>query len=107
MIELKSAQLLDILQKKVVFNNVDCLYEYKKIFESGFTQNEQDLEIILKYLEVNQRIIVFDADNNKRYVKFSMSSRSVAPVTEIEHSYIQLKDTEQKLEDDTNKIEGI
>ncbi len=107
MIELKSAQLLDILQKKVVFNNVDCLYEYKKIFESGFTQNEQDLEIILKYLEVNQRIIVFDADNNKRYVKFSMSSRNVAPVTEIEHSYIQLKDTEQKLEDDTNKIEGI
>jgi len=107
MIEAKSAQLLGTLRKNVVFSNVDCLYEYEKIFELGLTQTDQDLELVLKFLEVNQKIIVFEADNKKRYVKFSMCSRNVAPVTEIEHSYIQLKETEQKLEADTNKIESI
>lgn len=100
----------------MIFNNVDCLVEYERLFELGRkilpeyeahdVQLEKDIELLVKYLEVNQRIIVFEGDDNKRLVKFAMGSPNVMPVTEIELSYLQLRDTERKLESETQRLES-
>lgn len=111
MIETKSNELLTLLQKRIVFNNVDCLVEYDHLFDLApqFLNNssaERDIELLVRYLEANQKLIVFMSENKKKLVKFSMNNQNVTPVTEIELSYMQLKETEAKLETETNKIEG-
>ena len=111
MIEIKSNEFLNLLRKKVVFNNVDCVIEYERIFDYAAqllngNDVERDIQILIKYLEVNQKLIVFTSENNKKLVKFSVNNQNVAPVTEIELSYMQLKETEAKLGFEVNKIEG-
>lgn len=110
MIEIKSNEFLNLLRKKVVFNNVDCVIEYERIFDYAAqllngNDVERDIQILIKYLEVNQKLIVFTSENNKKLVKFSVNNQNVAPVTEIELSYMQLKETEAKLGFEVNKIE--
>lgn len=114
MIDTKSMELLNMLRTNVVFNNVDCLVEYDRLFELGCKilperddlQTEKDVNLIVKYLEVNQRILVFEGEDNKKLVKFAMGSANVMPVTEIELSYLQLKETEKKLESETQRLES-
>lgn len=116
MIDTKSTELLSMLRTNVIFNNVDCLVEYERLFELGRkilpeydaddVQLEKDMELLVKYLEVNQRIIVFEGEDNKRLVKFAIGSANVMPVTEIELSYLQLRETERKLESETQRLES-
>lgn len=112
MIDTKSTELLNILRTNVIFNNVDCLIEYERLFEFGRkilpeddVQMEKDLDLLVKYLEVNQKILVFEDDDNKKLVKFALGSANVLPATEVELSYLQLKETERKLESETQRLE--
>ena len=110
MIESKANDLMTILQKSVVYRNVDCIIKYEKLkvlSKQILSYNlDDDLELLLKYLEVNQKIISV-VENNQRLIKFSISSQqNVSPFTEIELSYLQLRETEEKLDMDINKIEG-
>jgi hypothetical protein len=113
MIDTKSSELLSMLRTKVIFNNVDCLIEYERLYDlcrkilPDDDQIEKDMELLVKYLEVNHRVIVFEAEDNKKMIKFAMGSANVLPVTELELSYLQLKETEKKLEAETIKLESL
>lgn len=94
-----------------MFNNVDCLIEYEKVIEMGSQilsghNDQNDLDLLLRYLEVNHKVVIKELENKKRVVKFANGSQNVGAVTELELSYMQLKGTEQVLECDTNKIES-
>jgi hypothetical protein len=114
LVENKSQRLLKHLQDTVVvYRNIDTVIEYEKLCDiymnnisgqSAFTQS--DFELVLKYLEVNQKCLVNQTEfENKTLVKFALSMNGyVAPITQIESSYQNLKYTEKKLEDEINKF---
>lgn len=110
MIESKANDLMSLLQKSVVYRNVDCIIKFEQLKELAkqvLSYNiDEDFELLLKYLEVDQKIMSI-VENNQRLVKFTISpQQNVSPVTEIELSYLQLRETEGKLEIDITKIEG-
>jgi hypothetical protein len=114
LVENKSQRLLKYLQDTVVvYRNIDTVIEYEKLCDiymnnisgqSAFTQS--DFELVLKYLEVNQKCLVNQTEfENKTLVKFALSMNGyVAPITQIESSYQNLKYTEKKLEDEISKF---
>lgn len=111
MVEQKGSELIRTLQKYIVFSNVDCIIDYEKLVEISrkiVNSNESDIELVIEYLESNLKILVHELeDSNKKVVKFTSNfQQSVSPVTDIELSYNQLKQTEQKLEKDTQNIEA-
>ncbi|CAF0814700.1 unnamed protein product [Brachionus calyciflorus] len=105
--ETKSLELLKKIQSQIVYNNVDCVLEYEKLFHLvSDTLNDQDLDLILKYLEINQKILIIESNElNTKLIKFcSNSNQNVLPLNEIELSYLKLKDTEKKLEFESDKL---
>ena len=109
LMEAKAIQLLDMLQANVVYSNVDGVIEFKQLCTMSETilnkaSTQKDVDLLIKYLEVNQKLLVIEKDNRK-YVKFTLNSnQTVSPLTQIELSYMELKETEKKLEVDTNKL---
>jgi hypothetical protein len=108
---LKSSELIETLKKTVVYSNVDYVIEYDEILkycEKILNKKtfQQDTDLIIKYLEVNKKLITFEI-SNKKYVKFVTSmNQNVTPVSQLETSYIDLKQTESKLEKDSLKLEN-
>ncbi len=108
---MKSSELIETLKKTVVYSNVDYVIEYDEILkycEKILNKKtfQQDTDLIIKYLEVNKKLITFEI-SNKKYVKFVTSmNQNVTPVSQLETSYIDLKQTESKLEKDSLKLEN-
>ena len=113
LIESKSQRLLKYLQDNVVYRNVDAVVEYEHLCDvyldnvSGVSSSSaSDLELILKYLEVNQKCIINQTEvENKTLVKFTLNTNSsVAPLTQVESSYQSLKYAEKKLDEEIAKL---
>lgn len=111
LLETKSRNLLDLLNKNVVYRNIDCVLSYdelKNVANEILTTNlEHDLELIVKYLEVNKKILVyFDPKiSSKKFVKFTLNiNQNVTPVTDMESSYANLKESERLIEEESNKL---
>jgi vacuolar-type H+-ATPase subunit I/STV1 len=113
LLEKKSQNLLKYLQDNVVcYRNVDSVIEYEKlcdIYLSNITgesaTSRNDFELVLKYLEVNQKCIINHTElENKALVKFALNMNGyVQPLTQVEKSYQSLKYTETKLEVEVDK----
>lgn len=107
LIEAKSQDILRKLQSEVIYRNVDCVIDYESLNDRlKEIIDEKDLDFILRYLEANQKIlIVTSKELNKTLLKFSFSSNeSVAAVNQIEESYIKLKDTQNKIQLECDKL---
>lgn len=107
LVEFKAQELLKQLHSSVVYKNIDCVIEYEKLIDQTREfLKETDLELILKFLEVNQKVLIIDSNVvNRKLVKFSVnSSQNVQPLNEIEISYLKLKEIEKKLELEADKL---
>ncbi|RNA30539.1 charged multivesicular body 7 [Brachionus plicatilis] len=107
LVEAKSQEILKKLQSTVIYRNVDCILEYDRLLELlAELVDEQDLAFILKYLEINQKIlIVASKELDRTLVKFCFGKNDrVAPLNQIEESYIKLKDAQNKLELESGKL---
>ena len=114
LIEAKAERLLKYLQDNVVvYRNIDAVIQYETLCDiylnniSGQSDSTQsDFELVLKYLEVNQKCLINQTElENKTHVKFALNMNGyVTPMTPIEASYQNLKYTEKKLEDEINKF---
>ncbi len=112
LLESKSIDLLNLLNENVVYQNIDHVLSYdelKKQAHKIHVNQEADLDLIINYLEVNKKFICFIESklNNKRFIKFTSNlNQNVVPVTEIELSYANLKESERLIEDETTKFEN-
>jgi hypothetical protein len=106
LVESFSALLLKQLQTHVVYRNVDCVVEYEHACELAKESfdciSDNDIELLIKYLEANQKVLILEnAIENKKLIKFTNNAnQNVEKLTEIELSYLKLKETESKLERD-------
>jgi charged multivesicular body protein 7 len=106
LVEKKSQSVLKKLQSEVVYRNVDAVILYESLFETFEDIAVNDLELILRYLEVNQKILITDIDGI-RMVKFSLANNNnVEQINQIESSYHKLKATEKRLEIESSKLEN-
>lgn len=107
LVEAKCQDVLRKLQSEVIYRNVDCVIDYETLNDRvREIVDKEDLDYILRYLEVNQKVlIVTSKELNKTLVKFSFSSNeNVASVNQIEESYIKLKDTQNKIQLECDKL---
>ena len=106
LIENKANELLKTLQDTVVYRNVDSLIEYDQLYSIAGNYSDNDLNLLIKYLEVNQKVLIDDKlIENKKLLKFTIRTNSnVEPVTDMELSYLRLKQTERKLELESSKL---
>lgn len=110
------------LQSQVVYRNVDCLVELdddqhqqqqqKVLLEELVDEEPDDLNLILRYLQAQRKVLLYDADvgdNSKRLLKFTASSSQTVqcePVNEIEMAYFRLKHMERRLETQIGRMSG-
>lgn len=107
LVEAKSQEILRKLQSNVIYKNVDCVIEYDRLADClSESINEEDLDFILKYLEINQKILIISSQElDRRLVKFCFNSNDkVMPLNDVETSYIKLKDSFNKLEMECSKL---
>jgi len=105
-LERKAKELLGALQSQVVFRNVDSLISYEKIYDlvDDGKVAECDVELILKYLQQNQKLIISEIEHRK-LCKFTLNSaKNVEQINEVELSYLNLKETEAKIENEIVKL---
>ena len=93
-LERKAKELLGALQSQVVFRNVDSLISCEKIYDLVDDEGkvaESDVELILKYLQQNQKLIMSEVEDRK-LCKFTLNSaKNVEQINEVELSYLNLK----------------
>jgi hypothetical protein len=106
LIENRSNDLLKSLQDNVVYRNVDSLIEYDQLYSLAGNYSDTDLNLLIRYLEVNQKVLIDDKlIENKKLLKFTIKTNSnVEPVSDMELSYLRLKQTERKLELESSKL---
>ena len=115
LLETKSLELLNLMSENVVYKNIDCVLSYDELIKTvrekilGKSKSlEKDLDLLLKYLEVNKKVLLFNEPkmNNKQFIKFTSSlNQNVSPVTQVELSYSNLKETERIIEEESNKLD--
>jgi len=112
LLESKSQELINILNESVVYRNVDCVISFDELKIKAQkllnkTSLVEDLDLIIKYLEVNKKFLTFVEPrvNNQKYIKFTSNLyQNVTPVTEVESSYANLKESQRIMDDESSKL---
>lgn len=104
----KSESVLKTLQNRVVYTNVDTVIEHAELVDMFNHIPVSDLDLTLKYLEINRKIFSFDSVDQKKLIKFIPANRTggVERPTEIELAYVRLHDEERKLDAELNRLHG-